>query len=103
MVFFGWKRNNGFWRFGLLRVLPVLLSAVLTVPGDVFATEGFVDPFLFFVAVVGAAVGFAALTVGVLSADVVGALAVVGSALGGGAVMVFGAGGLVFGDFFLFG
>jgi hypothetical protein len=77
--------------------------AALPVLSDVFAAEGFVVPFLFFVAVVGAAVGFAALAVGVPSADVVGTLSVVGAALGGRSMVVFGAGGLVFGHFFLFG
>ena len=55
---------------GRLAALPVL--------GYVFSAEGFVDPVLFFIAVVGAA-------------------------LGGGAVVVGGAGRFVFGDFFLFG
>lgn len=79
----------------LLRVLPIL--------GDVFAAECFVVPVLFFVAVIGAAVGFATLSVGVPAADIVGALAVVGAGLGGRAVMVGGPGGFVFGNLFLFG
>ena len=75
----------------------------LPVLRDVLASEGFVDPVLFFVSVVGAAIGFAALAVGVLPAGVAGALAVVGARLGGGTVVVFGACGFVFGDVFLFG
>lgn len=71
--------------------------------GDILAAEGFIDPVPFLVAVVGPTVGFAALTVGVLSADIVGALAVVGAGLGCRAVVVGGAGRFVFGDFFLFG
>ena len=70
---------------------------------DVFAAQGLVVPFLFFVAVAGAAVGFAALAVGAWSSDIVGALSEVSAAPDGGAVVVFGAGGLVAGDLFLFG
>ncbi len=92
----------------------------LTVLGHVFSPEGLIVPFLL-VPVIGAAAGFAALSV---AQNFVGAsslapssfvtfaslgypqlhgpLAKIGPSLGGGAVVEFGFCGFVFGDFFLF-
>lgn len=74
--------------------MPFLLFHVFS--SERFAIEAF------FISVVGAAIAFATLEVAG-SADIVGALAVVRSALDGGAVVIRSAVGCSFFYFFLFG